>query len=235
MYINIETLRVASTCSLQFLSSHVFLNPHQFNFNDHVPLNIPENCLSRSPMTPTLRNSMVNSHSRMWHISVEHSFLLFVLWTPPPTTFLSISSAVPSQSPLLDLPDLPDLLMWGIPGQAQDLCSQMVSQLPLLPLLRHVHQCGHNDLVITYVTSSSALLKTLQGLPIPRRPPITTPSLLPYGFLPPLKLHLPPCHFSNRPTYLTSGAFYISCLLWLEGPSSRYSHDSLLSSFRSLL
>lgn len=123
----------------------VFLNPHQCNFNYHFPLNIPENYLSRFPMTSTLWNSMVNSNSLS--DVIEHSVVPSVLWTPRLPTFPSLSSALPSQSPSLDPSDRPDSSMWSVSGQAWDLCSQLVSQLPLLLLLRRLCHCGPNDLV----------------------------------------------------------------------------------------
>lgn len=53
-------------------------------------------------------------------ISVEHvcllePFLHLALRTPPQTTFLPVSSPVPSQPPSLDLPHLPNLLFQGVP------------------------------------------------------------------------------------------------------------------------
>ena len=146
----------------------VFLNPHQFNFNYYFPLSIPENYLSRSPMTSPLWNSTVNSHSHKWCNSVEHSDLPLVLWTPRLPTFQPLSSALPSQvsftgsiwsSWLINVEcprvGLGPLLPAGLPAST-------LIPLEAFTILWAQWSCGICHIKLCFV-------KTLQGFPIAQR------------------------------------------------------------------
>ena len=142
---------------------------HSFHcFPIYFPLSIPENYLSRSPMTSPLWNSTVNSHSHKWCNSVEHSDLPLVLWTPRLPTFQPLSSALPSQvsftgsiwsSWLINVEcprvGLGPLLPAGLPAST-------LIPLEAFTILWAQWSCGICHIKLCFV-------KTLQGFPIAQR------------------------------------------------------------------
>lgn len=175
---------------------------------------------------------MVSSHFSLFdlfQLNTPASLNLFFAWLSKPPTFPPNSSAIPSQFPLLDPLSLPDSLLWSVPRLRPRTSTPNWSPGSHSDPISHLQHCSHNDLANAHVTPSSSLLKILQWPLIPlgeslspyNSLPNTTPSLLLYNLLTPLKLHWPPCSLSNRPGILWPPVLYICYLLWLVGSSSR--------------